>query len=286
MSGELLEPSDVERGAPSSRVVVGDFTLGCSAVIVTSGGVGGNHDLVRRNWPGGPDAAPAEMLSGVPDSTDGLMLGVTERAGGRVINPDRMWHYPEGVDQPLAGVVGARHPHPVRAEPAVAGRLRPPAAHPAVSRVRRPRRAAAHPGHRPIAFLVPAGPADHRAGVQPVRVRAEPRLRAEVGQAAADHQGRRQDHPAGAGLPGQGRRLPDRTHRRRAGRQDERPGRRAADRRRGSGDDGGTAGRSGQGRARQGPADHRGQRGAKVLRRQADAHRRRRTRCSTRPPVR
>ena len=97
VSGELLEPSDVERGAPSSRAVVGDFNLGCSAVIVTSGGVGGNHDLVRRNWPGGPDAAPAEMLCGVPDSTDGLMLGVTERAGGRVINPDRMWHYPEGV---------------------------------------------------------------------------------------------------------------------------------------------------------------------------------------------
>jgi len=97
VSGELLEASDVERGAPSSRVVVGDFTLGCSAVIVTSGGVGANHDLVRRNWPGGPDAAPAEMLCGVPDSTDGLMLGVTERAGGRVINPDRMWHYPEGV---------------------------------------------------------------------------------------------------------------------------------------------------------------------------------------------
>ena len=97
VSGEILEPTTVERGAPSSRVVVGDFSLGSAAVIVTSGGVGGNHDLVRRNWPGGPDAAPAQMLSGVPDSTDGLMQGVTERAGGRIINPDRMWHYPEGV---------------------------------------------------------------------------------------------------------------------------------------------------------------------------------------------
>ena len=55
VSGEILEPTTVERGAPSSRVVVGDFSLGSSAVIVTSGGVGGNHDLVRRNWPGGPD---------------------------------------------------------------------------------------------------------------------------------------------------------------------------------------------------------------------------------------
>ncbi len=96
-SGEVLEPTTVERGQPSSRVVVGDFTLTSSAVIVASGGVGANHDLVRRYWPGGPDRAPAEMLSGVPDSTDGLMLAVTERAGGRVINNDRMWHYPEGV---------------------------------------------------------------------------------------------------------------------------------------------------------------------------------------------
>ncbi len=97
VSGEILAPTTVERGAPSSRDVVGGFTLGGAAIIVTSGGVGGNHDLVRRNWPGGPDAAPAEMLSGVPDSTDGLMQGVAARAGGRIINPDRMWHYPEGV---------------------------------------------------------------------------------------------------------------------------------------------------------------------------------------------
>jgi len=97
VGGEILQPTGVGRGEPSSRVVVERFTLGCAAVIVTSGGIGGNHELVRRNWPGGPAAAPAEMLSGVPDSTDGLMLGVAERAGGRVINPDRMWHYPEGV---------------------------------------------------------------------------------------------------------------------------------------------------------------------------------------------
>ena len=96
-AGEVLRPSTVGRGEPSSRAAVGDFSLSAGAVIVASGGIGGNQALVRQNWPGGPQAAPAEMLSGVPDSTDGLMLAVTERAGGRVINPDRMWHYPEGV---------------------------------------------------------------------------------------------------------------------------------------------------------------------------------------------
>ncbi|WP_395727626.1 FAD-binding dehydrogenase [Nakamurella sp.] len=96
-AGEVLEPTTGERGEPSSRSVVGDFSLTGSAVIVASGGMGANHELVRRYWPGGPGAAPAELLSGVPDGTDGLMLGVAERAGGRTINLDRMWHYPEGV---------------------------------------------------------------------------------------------------------------------------------------------------------------------------------------------
>jgi len=97
VAGEVLEPTQVQRGEPSSRIVVDDFNLECSAVIVTSGGVGGNHDLVRRFWPGGPELAPKTMLSGVPDSTDGLMLSIAERAGGRLINTDRMWNYPEGA---------------------------------------------------------------------------------------------------------------------------------------------------------------------------------------------
>ena len=97
VAGEVLEPTTAARGERSTRNVVDDFAIGAGAVIVTSGGIGANHDLVRQNWPGRYGQPPAELLSGVPDSTDGLMLGVTERAGGRVINPDRMWHYPEGI---------------------------------------------------------------------------------------------------------------------------------------------------------------------------------------------
>jgi predicted oxidoreductase len=97
VTGQVLEPSDAARGAPSSRTPVAEFELAADAVIVTSGGIGANHDLVRQNWPAGYGEPPARMLSGVPDSTDGLMLGIAQRAGGRLINPDRMWHYPEGV---------------------------------------------------------------------------------------------------------------------------------------------------------------------------------------------
>lgn len=95
--GDVLEPSSVERGRKSSRAVTGDFELHAQAVIVASGGIGGNHELVRRNWPERLGAPPKRMITGVPDHVDGRMLAITEAAGGRIINRDRMWHYVEGI---------------------------------------------------------------------------------------------------------------------------------------------------------------------------------------------
>ncbi len=95
--GTVLDPSAVERGRPSSRVVIGEFDLRAQAVIVTSGGLGGNHDLVRKNWPARLGDPPQQMLTGVPAHVDGRMLAITQAAGGTVINPDRMWHYVEGI---------------------------------------------------------------------------------------------------------------------------------------------------------------------------------------------
>lgn len=97
VQGEMLEPSRAARGQASSRVVVGAFELRAPAVIVTSGGIGGNHALVRENWPRRLGDPPSHMVSGVPAHVDGLMLGVTESAGARLINRDRMWHYVEGI---------------------------------------------------------------------------------------------------------------------------------------------------------------------------------------------
>jgi hypothetical protein len=87
----------VTRGQSSSRTVTGDFTLRAQAVIVASGGIGGNHDLVRKNWPARLGEAPKNMISGVPEHVDGRMIGITEAAGARLINRDRMWHYVEGI---------------------------------------------------------------------------------------------------------------------------------------------------------------------------------------------
>jgi predicted oxidoreductase len=107
--GEILEASDVPRGVTSSRITVGEFALKAQAVIVTAGGLGANHDLVRQNWPQRLGSPPATMLSGVPAHVDGRMLGITEAAGGAIINRDRMWHYTEGIENwnpiwPLHGI--------------------------------------------------------------------------------------------------------------------------------------------------------------------------------------
>ncbi len=98
VAGTVLEPSSVARGQPSSRTAVGEFELGAQAVIVTSGGIGANHELVRAAWPKSLGKPPTRMLSGVPDHVDGRMLKITEGAGGSIINPDRMWHYTEGIE--------------------------------------------------------------------------------------------------------------------------------------------------------------------------------------------
>ncbi|MFE5208094.1 FAD-binding dehydrogenase [Streptomyces sp. NPDC056600] len=95
--GTLLADDDAPRGVASSREAVGEFELRAQAVVVTSGGIGADHDIVRRYWPERLGAAPAEMVTGVPAYVDGRMLGITESAGARLVNRDRMWHYTEGV---------------------------------------------------------------------------------------------------------------------------------------------------------------------------------------------
>ncbi len=98
VSGEILEKALNRRGEKTTRHVIGDFEFKADAVIIASGGIGGNLDLVRQNWPvdemGKP---PATMIAGVPHYVDGRMLQITKEAGGSIINSDRMWHYTEGL---------------------------------------------------------------------------------------------------------------------------------------------------------------------------------------------
>ncbi|MBW8319007.1 MAG: FAD-binding dehydrogenase, partial [Rhizobium sp.] len=98
VGGSVLAADPAPRGAATSRAVIGEFEISAGAVVVTSGGIGGNHDLVRKNWPVerlGP--APRSMVAGVPQYVDGRMLAISRAAGADIINSDRMWHYTEGL---------------------------------------------------------------------------------------------------------------------------------------------------------------------------------------------
>lgn len=97
VEGVTLVPSTVNRGEKSSREENGSFSFQAEAVIVTSGGIGGNFDLVRKNWPSRLGDPPKRLISGVPAHVDGRMLEITEKIGGRIVNKDRMWHYTEGI---------------------------------------------------------------------------------------------------------------------------------------------------------------------------------------------
>ena len=97
LTGEVLEGCDLPRGVRTPDAVVGQFSLSAPAVVVASGGIGGNLDLVRTMWPDGWGGPPTDLVAGVPDYVDGGLLLATEAAGARLINLDRMWHYPEGI---------------------------------------------------------------------------------------------------------------------------------------------------------------------------------------------
>ncbi len=95
--GVRLAADDSPRAVASNRDVIGDFEFRAGAVIVASGGIGGNHDLVRKYWPERLGTAPKDLVTGVPAYVDGRMIGIASDAGARLVNQDRMWHYTEGI---------------------------------------------------------------------------------------------------------------------------------------------------------------------------------------------
>ena len=95
--GDVLVPDAAERAVPSSRAVQEPFELSASAVVIATGGIGADHDLVRATWPASAGRLPARMLSGVPDHVDGSGIVAAKASGAAVVHEDRMWHYPEGI---------------------------------------------------------------------------------------------------------------------------------------------------------------------------------------------
>src|SRR5690625_349853 len=97
ISGSILIDSKARRGETSSKEVMGNFKYHAESVVVSSGGIGANFEMIRESWPSWLGTPPKQMISGVPAHVDGRMLSITEQAGGRIVNRDRMWHYTEGI---------------------------------------------------------------------------------------------------------------------------------------------------------------------------------------------
>lgn len=97
VKGDILENDHKERGAETNRNVISSFEYHAPHIIIASGGIGANHELVRKNWPERLGKAPENMVCGVPAYVDGKMIGIAENSGAHIINPDRMWHYTEGI---------------------------------------------------------------------------------------------------------------------------------------------------------------------------------------------
>lgn len=97
VSGAVLAPDEAPRGVSSSREEVGSFSLEAQAVVIATGGIGGDHDRVRRWWPERLGIPPKKMVTGVPAHVDGRMLDIAAEQGVRLVNRDRMWHYTEGL---------------------------------------------------------------------------------------------------------------------------------------------------------------------------------------------
>ena len=98
---ELLRDGD---GAVTGvRVEDGGEVRG-DAVVLAAGGVGGNLDIVRREWPAELGEAPEHILMGSHYNADGAMHEEVERIGGNVTHLSHMWNYADAV----------RHPEPRR----------------------------------------------------------------------------------------------------------------------------------------------------------------------------
>ena len=148
VSGAILAPDNVERGKSSSRNVVGEFALKAQAVIVASGGIGGNHDLVRANWPKRLGEPPKFMISGVPEHVDGRMIGITETVRRAADQPRPHVALCRGHPELVTDLAAPRHPHPARPVLDVVRRHRHAAAGAAVPGVRYARPAQIHHVHR------------------------------------------------------------------------------------------------------------------------------------------
>jgi predicted oxidoreductase len=102
---ELVQEDGAVRGCRMVAEEGGqEIAVRADQVVIAAGGVGGNLEIVRREWPSELGAPPAEILMGSHYYADGAMHEEVKRIGGNVTHISRMWNYADAV----------RHPQPRR----------------------------------------------------------------------------------------------------------------------------------------------------------------------------
>jgi len=81
-----------------------EHEIAAESVVIAAGGIGGNLDIVRREWPADLGPPPKDILMGSHYYADGAMHEEVQRIGGNVTHLSRMWNYADAV----------RHPRPKR----------------------------------------------------------------------------------------------------------------------------------------------------------------------------
>src|SRR5690554_2681132 len=72
-----------------------------STVVLATGGLNGNHEQTRANWPQ-DRPMPATMLNGAHPLADGnLHHEVADKLGGHIVNAGEMWNYAAGFPHPF-----------------------------------------------------------------------------------------------------------------------------------------------------------------------------------------
>ena len=78
-----------------------EFEIESCVTVIASGGINGNIEKVRQNWPSGWPL-PDTILNGSHQFSDGMMHDATAKAGGNITHLDWQWNYAAGI----------RHPNP------------------------------------------------------------------------------------------------------------------------------------------------------------------------------
>lgn len=98
---EFVKEGDVVKGVLGVDELTNEaFSANADAVIIASGGIGGNIDRVKENWFKEWGKAPEKILNGTNLYADGHLHDASKKLNVKITHLDKMWPYAAGVHHP------------------------------------------------------------------------------------------------------------------------------------------------------------------------------------------